>query len=109
MNDEIKGGIGTVTLTSLGYTNKKTLHPQRAARLRARELREMAQNIRDFVATGQVEKWKEEQRSQRGKLLSKEGIVSVGMDKHDGQRLIAEAERLELLADLTLEHIGIND
>ena len=107
MNEELKGGIGTVTLTSLGYTRTKT--PQRAARSRAKELREVAQNIRDFVAMGQVEKWKEEQRSQRGKLLSKEGIVSVGMDKHDGQRLIAEAERMELLADLTLEQIGIND
>jgi hypothetical protein len=83
--------------------------PQRAARSRAKELREWAKGIRDFVAMGQVEKWKEEQRSQRGKLLSKEGIVSVGMDKRDGQRLIQEAERMELLAKLTLEQIGIND
>ena len=67
----------------------------------------MAQEIREYVRLGKVETWKPEVRSQRGKLLSNGGARYEGITVQDGRRLIAEAERLELLATLTLEGIGI--
>ena len=83
--------------------------PQRAARMRSTELREQAAQLRAFVAAGKVETYREEARTQRGKLKRKEGLKTRGMNDHEGRRIIQEAERLELLADLTLEGMGITD
>ena len=69
----------------------------------------MAANIREYVKNGKVETWKPETRSQRGKLLSNGGARYEGITVQDGRKLIAEAERLELLASVTLEGLGINE
>ena len=69
----------------------------------------MAQEIREYVRLGKVETWKPEVRSQRGKLLSNGGARYEGITVQDGRKLIAEAERLELLASVTLEGLGINE
>ena len=83
--------------------------PQRAARMRSTELREQAAQLRAFVAAGKVETYREEVRTHRGKLKHAEGLKTRGMNDHEGRKIIHEAERLELLADLTLEGMGITD
>lgn len=92
---------------NLGYTHTKT--PQAAARSRASELRNQAANLRAFVMEGKVEFFKEDLITERGKVIRKEGLKVRGMLQEEGRKLIQEAERLELLADLTLEAIGITD
>jgi len=87
----------------------RDMTPQRAARKRAYELRKWAEGIRDFVEKGKVEIYQEERRSGSGKVLRKEALKTRGMDEHEGRKLIQEAERLELLAAVTLEYLGIND
>ena len=69
----------------------------------------MASELREFVQAGKVETYKQEVKSERGKVIGKEGIRVQGITARDGQRIIAEAERLELLAALTLEGIGIRE
>lgn len=83
--------------------------PQRAARKRAKELRTWAQGLRDFVNEGKVEVYQEGKKSQRGKVLKKEGTKSRGINEEEGRKMIQEAERMELLAALTLEYLGLND
>jgi hypothetical protein len=98
--------FGTETATRHGDLSRT---PQRVAKRQAKEYQTMAANIREFVKNGKVETWKPEMRSQRGKLISKEGARYEGITVEQGRKLIAEAERLELLASVTLEGIGIND
>jgi hypothetical protein len=83
--------------------------PQRAARRRSTELREQAAQLRAFVTAGKVETYRAEARDHRGKLKHAEGLKTRGINDHEGRRIIQEAERLELLADLTLEGLGITD
>lgn len=90
---------------TLGYTHDKT--PQRAARARATQLRQWAKGLRDFVAEGQIEKYNVERRSKTGKILCHPGARSTAMTEEKGRKIIHEAERMELLADLTLESLGI--
>ena len=91
----------------LGYTRDKT--PQRAARSRANQLREAAQGLRDYVNEGQVESWKTEKLSKTGKVLRKGGARTRAITDQEGRNLIQEAERLELLAALTLEALGLKE
>ena len=96
--------FGTETATRHGDLSRT---PQRAARSKAKELRAIATELREFVHLGKVETYKPESRSQSGKLLCKEGIRVEGITAIEGLRIIQEAERLELLAALTLEGMGI--
>ena len=98
--------FGTETATRHGDLSRT---PQRVARNKAKELRAMAQEIREYVRLGKVERWQPETRSERGKVIAKEGARYEGITVQDGRRLIAEAERLELLASVTLEGLGINE
>lgn len=81
--------------------------PQRAARMRSDELKEIAANLRKFVEIGFTETYYAERRSKTGKLISKGGTKVEGMPVEEGKRIIIEAERLELLAALTLESMGL--
>ena len=83
--------------------------PQRAARMRSTELREQAAQLRAFVAAGKVETFQVGEYYPGGKLKRKDGLKTRGINDHEGRRIIHEAERLELLADLTLEGMGITD
>lgn len=85
----------------------KSRTPQRIARARAKELRQLAQNLREFVLEGKVETYRPEQRAQSGKILCREGMKITGVTGHEGQRIIEEAQRMELLAELTLEGLGL--
>ena len=96
--------FGTETATRHGDLSRT---PQRVAKRKAKELRAMAHELREFVKQGKVETWKPEVRSQRGKVISREGIRLQGITVQQGRKLIAEAERLELLASVTLEGLGI--
>lgn len=98
--------FGTETETRHGDLSRT---PQRVAKHKANEYRTMAANIREYVKNGKVETWKPETRSQRGKLISKEGVRYEGITVQEGRKLIAEAERLELLASLTLEQLGLKE
>ena len=69
----------------------------------------MASELREFVIAGKVETYRAEARTQRGKLKHAEGLQTRGMNDHEGRKIIHEAERLELLAGLTLEGMGITD
>lgn len=91
----------------LGYTRDKT--PQRAARHRANQLREWAHGLREYVEEGQVESWKTEKLSKTGKVLRKGGLRSRAITDQEGRKMIQEAERLELLAALTLEALGLKE
>lgn len=82
---------------------------KRVARRRASELNTWAQGIREYVERGKVESWQPERRSERGKLLSKEGVRAKGLTPDQGRKMIHEAERLELLATLTLEALGLKE
>lgn len=92
---------------TLGYTHDKT--PQRAARARATQLRQWAKGLRDFVAEGKVENYQLERRSKSGKILRHPGTRQSALTEEKGRKLIHEAERMELLADLTLEQLGIRE
>ena len=98
--------FGTETATRHGDLSRT---PQRVARNKAKELRNMAQEIREYVRLGKVERWQLETRSKRGKVIAKEGARYEGITVEQGRKLIAEAERLELLACVTLEGLGINE
>lgn len=89
--------------------NRRDEALKRIARKRASELREWAKGLREYVDRGKVETWRPERRSERGKLLNKDGVKFTGMSVDDGRKLIHEAERLELLATLTLESLGIKE
>ena len=91
----------------LGYTRDKT--PQRVARHRANELRNWAYGLREYVNEGQVESYKAEKLSKTGKVLRKGGLRSRAITDQEGRNMIQEAERLELLAALTLEALGLKE
>ena len=91
----------------LGYTRDKT--PQRAARTRAKELRMWAAGLRDFVREGQTEKYQEERYNKTRKTTTKEGLKVQGMNEGEARKIIQEAERMELLADITLEILDIRE
>ena len=82
---------------------------KRVARHRANELNTWAQGLREYVNRGKVESWRPERVSERGKLLSKEGVKVKGLTPDQGRKMIQEAERLELLAALTLEALGLKE
>jgi len=79
----------------------------RVAARKNKELMELAQSLREFVMEGKVETYVLDHTSVNHRKTTKEHLKVTGMTEGEAWKCIHEAERLELLALLTLESVSL--
>ena len=77
-------------------------------RRKAAGYRRLAASLREFLAAGVKEKWMREGYDHKNKKPTGDRLHTQGLSVYDGRRIQLEIERLELLADLTLEEFNIS-
>lgn len=80
--------------------------PQRITESQARDWKEYAQALRDYVHEGQIHTFQIEKRSARGdKVLQRGGIVKRPITEEQGKALLEEAKRADNFAKVILEQL----